>query len=260
MTANLQVEHSGPFVLAKGLEIPGLGRRRKIWAFLPDDYAQNPTRRYPVIYFQDGQNIFEPWKTPFGQSWEVHHTMRRLSMEGIAPAILIGIEHGGKRRVKEFQPLKRNGEFAPEGNAYADFLANKLKPFVDQKLRTLPDRAQHTLVGSSMGGLIALYAGMKHQDVFGQLGIFSPSLWAAPALFPLIRKVGRHYPMKIYLTAGKEEGAYTVRQTESMHKTLLSSGFPQNDLYLGIREKGKHEENFWRAEFETFYRWITEDY
>lgn len=74
-----------------------------------------------------------------------------------------------------------------------------------------------------MGGLITLYTGMKHQDVFGQLGVFSPSLWAAPALFPLVSKVGRHYPMKIYLTVGQKEGSGTVHRTEEMFQTLSPS-------------------------------------
>jgi predicted alpha/beta superfamily hydrolase len=245
-----------PFLLAKAIEIPGLRRRRRIWAFLPSDYYDNPQKRYPVIYFQDAQNIFEGWKAPFGQAWEVHNTMRRLGAEGIEQSIIIGIEHGNRRRASEFTPLTRTGGFAKEGNAYADFLANKLKPFVDKKLRTLPWRENTALAGSSMGGLITLYAGMKHQDIFSKLGVFSPSLWAAPGLFPLFREVGRHYPMKIYLSVGRQEGSHTVQRTEDMFQTLTYAGFPQHELYLGIRKEGKHEEIFWQREFETCYRWM----
>lgn len=245
-----------PFLLAKAIEIPGLKRRRRIWAHLPSGYDEQPERRFPVVYLHDAQNIFEGWKAPFGVSWEVHNTMRRMGSEGLEQAIIIGIEHGKRRRAGEFQPLTRQGAFAREGNAYADFIANKLKPFVDKKLRTIPWREQTALVGSSMGGLITLYTGMKHQDVFGQLGVFSPSLWAAPALFPLVSKVGRHYPMKIYLTVGQKEGIGTVRRTEEMFQTLTYAGFPQHELYLGIRSGERHEEAFWQREFETCYRWF----
>lgn len=245
-----------PFLLAKGIEIPGLKRRRRIWAFLPADYDKNAEKRYPVIYFHDAQNIFEGWKAPFGRSWEVHNTMRRLSGEGVEQSIIIGVEHGKRKRVKEFMPLHRDGKFAPEGNAYADFLANKLKPFVDKKLRTIPWREQTALAGSSLGGLMTLYAGMKHQDIFSKLGVFSPALWAAPALFPLLKRVGRHHPMKIYLSAGQQEGAGTVQRTEDMFQTLTYAGFPQHELYLGIRPQGRHDEAFWQHEFETCYRWM----
>lgn len=247
-----------PFLLARAIEIPGLKRRRRIWAFLPADYNQNREKRYPVVYFHDAQNIFEGWKAPFGKSWEVHNTMRRLGNQGVEQSIIIGIEHGKRRRKSEFTPLTRQGSFAHEGNAYADFMANKLKPFVDKKLRTIPWREQTALIGSSMGGLITLYTGMKHQDIFSKLGVFSPALWAAPALFPLIRKVGRHYPMKIYLTVGLKEGSGTVRQTEEMFQTLTYAGFPQHELYLGKRNAGKHDETFWQKEFETCYKWMVQ--
>lgn len=254
--SNKKIFSPHPFLLAKAIEIPGLRRRRRVWAFLPSDYAANPEKHYPVTYLHDAQNIFEGWKAPFGKSWEVHNTMRRFGEEGAEQSILIGIEHGKRRRVGEFQPLTRQGGFAHEGNAYADFVANKLKPFVDKKLRTIPWREQTALVGSSMGGLITLYTGMKHQDVFGKLGVFSPSLWAAPTLFPLVSKVGRHYPMKIYLTVGQKEGSGTVRRTEEMFQTLTHAGFPQHELYLGVRNQGKHDEAFWQQEFEVCYRWF----
>jgi len=256
MNTVLQIDYDHPFLLAKAMTIPGLGRRRKIWAFLPDGYANNPEKRYPVVYFQDAQNVFENWKSPFGHSWETHQTMRRLHNLGHPQAIVIGIEHANRNRVEEFTPLTRNGEFAKQGNAYADFLANKLKNFVDKKLRTLPEREHNSLIGSSMGGLITLYAGMKHQDVFSKLGVFSPALWVTPTLFPLILKVGMHYPMTIYLTVGEQEGGYTVKQTKEMHQTLIDAGFPREQLYLGVRAEGKHEEAFWEKEFETCYLWF----
>ncbi|GAB2588720.1 alpha/beta hydrolase [Spirosoma areae] len=245
-----------PFLLAKAITIPHLKRRRRIWAFLPADYNDRPDKHYPVVYVHDAQNVFEGWKAPYGTSWEMHNTMRRLGWEGVTESIIIGIEHGRKRRVREFLPLTREGDFALEGNAYADFIANTLKPFVDKKLRTLPGREHTALVGSSMGGLITLYTGLKHQDVISKLGVFSPSFWAAPALYPLVQRVGRHYPMKIYLTAGAKEGSSTAQRTEHMFHTLNQSGFPVHELYLGIRPDGRHNELFWQREFATCYRWL----
>ncbi len=142
-----------PFLLSKAIRINGLKRRRKIWAYLPPSYHQPSDRRYPVIYFNDGQNIFEGWKAPFGVSWEVHNTMKNLAkLEGYQECILIGIEHGKKNRKSEYLPFNYSGAFSLEGNIYTDFMANDLKNFVDKKLRTLPGREHTSIIGSSLGG------------------------------------------------------------------------------------------------------------
>ncbi|GAB4341962.1 MAG: hypothetical protein OHK0038_21750 [Flammeovirgaceae bacterium] len=244
-----------PFLLAKAIGIPHLKRRRRVWAFLPSDYQHNHHKRYPVIYFHDAQNIFEHWRSAFGQSWEVHHSMRRMAAKGWQESIIIGIEHANRKRIREFTPLNKQGELA-EGNAYSDFVANKLKPFVDKKLRTLPDREHTMMMGSSMGGLITFFTGFKHQDVFAKLGVFSPSFWITPTLYSLVKQVGRHYPMKIYLLAGEKEGKVMVQKTKHMYHTLLHAGFPQNELKLTIRPYGEHNEHFWKHEFEECYNWL----
>jgi predicted alpha/beta superfamily hydrolase len=251
---NEELKH--PFILAKAITIKGLKRRRKIWAFLPSDYFINTTKRYPVIYFNDGQNIFEGWKAPFGRSWEVHNTMRHQKQKyNMDESILIGIEHGKRHRKSEYLPFV-NHRFSVEGNIYADFVANELKTFVDKKLRTLPDRIYTSIAGSSLGGLNALYTGFKHQDVFSVVGALSPSLWAAPSFYDLITKIGKHYDMHFYLSVGTMEGGYTVRNTKKMYDTLLHAGFPQDHLHLSIVPYGKHDESLWQDEFANFYRWI----
>jgi len=246
------LEH--PFLLAKGIRIPALKRRRKVWAFLPEDYFEEPEKRYPVIYFNDGQNVFEGWKAAFGTGWEAHTVMRELKPAwGIPECILIGIEHGKRNRVKEYTPFDRHGNFSQEGNAYADFVANGLKNFVDSKLRTRPEREYTALVGSSMGGLSAFYTAFKHQDVFSLAGVFSPSLWAAPALYSLVRMTGRHYPTKFYLSAGTREGKYTRQNLVHLNDVLLSCGF---ETRLSIIKGGEHNETLWQEEFRNFYRWL----
>lgn len=246
-----------PFLLAKGIKIPKLNRRRKIWAFLPSDYFANKNRRYPVIYFNDGQNIFEGWKSAFGNSWEAHQTMQRLSRFNIQEHILIGIEHGKKYRKGEYSPFDFSGAYAFEGNTYTDFVANELKAFVDKKLRTLPNRENTAIIGSSLGGLNALYTGFKHQDVFSKVGVFSPSLWAAPQIFPLIHQVGRHFQTKFYLSAGTKEGKSTVDHLNRLYGTLTSAGFAHSDLCMNIVKDGKHNEKLWQKEFSNFYQWVS---
>ncbi len=243
-----------PFLLAKSVRIPSLKRRRKVWAFLPDDYFDNPEKRYPVIYFNDGQNVFEGWKAAFGVGWEIHESMRQLSKSmGLRECILIGIEHGNKHRITEYSPFNKDGSFAKEGDAYADFFANRLKKYVDKKLRTLKDRENTGIMGSSMGGLSALYTGFKHQDVYSVVGVFSASLWAAPYIYPLISRIGRHYHTRFFLSVGTREGKTTVKNMRNLHLTLKSVGF---DSTLNIVKDGEHTEGLWQSEFRTFYKWI----
>jgi predicted alpha/beta superfamily hydrolase len=251
----IQLSHH-PFLLAKGMRIAKLKRRRKVWAFLPSDYFHNKERRYPVIYFNDGQNIFEGWKAAFGKSWDVHLTMKNMSGFNTHEHILIGIEHGKKYRKGEYSPFDFSNNLSFEGNAYSDFVANELKSFVDLNLRTMPDRAHNSIIGSSLGGLNALFTGFKHQDVFSKVGVMSPSLWAAPQIFPLIQQVGKHYPTKFYLSVGSKEGKYTVGNVQRLNKTLLSAGFDNNDVTLNIVENGQHNEMLWKKEFSNFYRWM----
>jgi predicted alpha/beta superfamily hydrolase len=245
-----------PFLLAKAITIPKLNRRRKIWAFLPSDYFVNTDRRYPVIYFNDGQNIFEGWKSAFGKSWGAHQTMLRFSGFNRNEHILIGIEHGKKYRKGEYMPFDFSSNFSFEGNAYSDFVANELKAYVDKHLRTLPNRENNAIIGSSLGGLNALYTGLKHQDVFSKVGALSPSLWAAPPIFPLIQNVGKHYQTKFYLSVGSKEGKYTIEPVNRLYHTLVSAGFAPGDLRINIVKDGKHNENLWESEFSNFYQWI----
>lgn len=252
-----KIEYSSyPFLLAKGIRIPKINRRRKVWAFLPSDYFFNLEKRYPVIYFNDGQNIFEGWKAAFGKSWEVHQTMQKLSNLNISQSILIGIEHGKKYRKREYLPFDEFNNFSYEGNAYSDFIANELKEYVDKNLRTLPNRENNAIIGSSLGGLNALFTGFKHQDIFSKVGVFSPSLWAAPPIFSLIERVGKHYPTKFYLSVGSKEGKHTIEQVGWLYNTLMKAGFLSQDVQMNLVKDGKHDEHLWQSEFSNFYQWI----
>lgn len=245
-----------PFLLSKGIKIRALKRRRKIWVSLPDGYYEDLDKHYPVIYLEDGQNVFEGWKAAFGEGWEAHKTMRRLHFDfGIEQCILVGIEHGMKHRFTEYAPFDGNGEFSKEGNDYADFVANDLKNYIDKRLRTLKDRDNTYIIGSSMGGLIAFYTCFKHHDVFSVAGVFSPSLWAAPPIYALVRKIGKHYPTRFFLSVGTEEGKSTVNNVKQLNNALKSVGF---ETKLRVVEGGQHTEVFWRDEFEVFYQWLFE--
>lgn len=243
-----------PFLLAKAIRIPHLKRRRKVWAFLPSDYFTNTEKRYPVIYFNDGQNIFESWKAAYGVSWEAHNSMEEMvATIGVPECILIGIEHGNSHRVSEYSPFTKEGGLAFEGNVYADFLANTLKNYVDKHLRTLPDRSNTYITGSSMGGLCALFTCFKHQDVFSKAGVMSPSLWKAPQIYALIEKYGQHYPTQFYLSVGTKEGESTIKNVKHLKQVLKAKGF--TTVYNKVKG-GEHNEALWQKEFKSFYTWL----
>lgn len=184
---------------------PQLNNRRDILVYLPPSYSRS-RRRYPVIYMHDGQNLFDE-VTSFAGEWHVDSTMETLSAEGVE-AIIVGIPNAGPRRTDEYSPF-----FDPRharqrlGDRYLDFIINTLKPLIDRDFRTLPQRAQTGMIGSSMGGLISLYGYFQYPHTFGFVGAMSPSLWfAGLAMFDYLKEVD-FYPGKIYLDTGSLEYA-----------------------------------------------------
>jgi len=166
-------------VLSEAFRIPQLGCSRRVLVYLPADYGQNPKRRYPVLYMHDGQNVFDA-ATSFSGEWGVDETLDRLRATGQDPAvgIVVAVDNDAQHRSDEYIPW-RNADLKSggQGGAYVDFLALTLKPYVDTHYRTRPDAAHTGVAGSSLGGLISVYAALKYPRVFGQVGAFSPAFW-----------------------------------------------------------------------------------
>jgi len=153
-----------------------LGNNRRLLVYLPPDYEKDKSQRYPVLYMQDGQNLFDD-ATSFAGEWHVDETAERLIKEGkIRPLIIVGIENAGGDRVDEYTPVSSRGE-GGRGALYAKFVVDEVKPFIDKTYRTKPDQASTGIGGSSLGGLISLYIVKQHPDVFGRCAAVSPSLW-----------------------------------------------------------------------------------
>ena len=168
--------------------IPQLNRYRRIWIYLPADYATSQ-KHYPVLYMHDGQNLFDEATTAYGNEWGVDEILDSLTAKGKPGCIVVGIDNGGAARMSEYNPYEftwRGGstteKFLPQGNQYCSFLATTLKPFIDKKFRTLPAKENTLIAGSSMGGLISYYAALNYPQVFGKAGVFSPAFWTAPAI------------------------------------------------------------------------------
>ncbi|HEY6852598.1 MAG TPA: alpha-amylase family glycosyl hydrolase, partial [Gemmatimonadales bacterium] len=141
-----------------------------------------------------------------------------------------------------------------QGDAYVDFLVQTLKPYVDRHYRTLPDGLHTGIAGSSMGGLISLYAALKYPDVFGRVGVFSPAFWVAPAAYDAARRAQPRPGTRIYMVTGGQEGdtpEVYVHDHQRMVDTLRAAGF---DVRAVVRPDGKHAEWFWRREFPAAYQ------
>jgi metallo-beta-lactamase class B len=251
-------------VLDTAFAIPQLGRTRRVWLYLPPDYATSG-KRYPVLYMHDGQNLFDN-ATAFSGEWGVDEALDSLHARGDRGVIVVGVDNGGQRRLDEYSPWKNDRFGGGDGAAYVEFLARTLKPYVDARYRTLPEREHTGVMGSSMGGLISLYAGLRHPEVFGRVGVFSPSLWFSPLVWPEARSAqGRRLDTRFYFLSGGLEGPQTdpgivVEHQRRMVDTLAAAGFQRGrHLREESRPDGRHAEWFWKREFADAYRWLFRD-
>jgi predicted alpha/beta superfamily hydrolase len=226
-------------------EIPQLIKTRRITALLPWNY-EDSERRYPVLYLQDGQNLFDDY-APFG-SWELDKKLMRLAKEGKGDFIVIAIDHAHSERIAEYTPSVKTKLGKGDGLLYADFLATTLKPHVDAAFRTLPGREHTGIGGSSMGGLISLYAAMKHPHVYSRLMLFSPSLWVSPGLPAEFLASAPDFSGSIYLYGGAREGSNMVEHLMGFDEKLHSMS-DRIHYRLSIRDDGEHNEAAWGVEF-----------
>jgi predicted alpha/beta superfamily hydrolase len=237
-----------------GVESPELGNRRDVFVYLPPSYASS-ARHYPVLYMQDGQNLFDH-AISFAGEWHVDETMERVAPEGIE-AIVVGVPNMGTERALEYGPFRDDRVGGGRGDAYLAFLTNTLRPLVDSQFRTRREAECTGIMGSSMGGLISLYAFLVRPDVFGFAGVMSASLWfGRGSIFGVAASVG-HWPGRLYLDTGTGEGRNQVRQTREMARLLRRQcRHPRRQLrYIEDRGAG-HNEAAWSARFERAIRWL----
>ena len=240
--------------------IPQLGRARRVWVYLPPDYAASQ-KRYPVLYMHDGQNVFDA-ATSYAGEWGVDESLDSLFAAGDPGVIVVAVDHGLQHRMNEYSPWTHPQAGGGEGDAYVEFLVRTLKPWVDQRYRTQPGPESTGVMGSSMGGLISLYAALRHPEVFGRVGVFSPSLWFSGSAFTLARAAAPRPGQRWYFASGGSEGPpenpdVVVEGQQMMIDTLAAAGFARGTQLIGVGPAdGKHSEWFWRREFPAAYRWL----
>ncbi len=240
-----------PEIESHSLFIPQLGKKRTIRVLLPRNYRREHDRRYPVLYLQDGQNLFDARTAAF-RHWRLREFMRRQPL--YRQAILVGIDHGGHDRISEYAPYHR-GKLDGYGKAYLQFMAYTLKPYIDARYRTWSHREATGIAGASMGGLFTLYAGLEFGHVFGKVGALSPSLWYNPAVLRLADR-GNANDTMFYISGSRTEARHMSASLERLYWTFKGGGFSDHQFRVVIRDRGSHSETFWAREFRHMYEWL----
>ena len=236
------------------VEMPQLGRKRTIRMYFPPDYSSG--KRFPVIYMHDGQNLFDD-ATAFSGEWKVDEILDSLYKYNRFSCIVVGIYNGEGQRMNELSPWHNDSlNLGGDGDKYAKFIVKTLKPFIDSHYRTLTDRENTVIMGSSMGGLMSLYMALEYPEIFGKAGIFSPSLWFSPKIFEMMQKHKLKMLQKFYLISGAKEGNQTVYNTLKADSVLRSIGFDENYIMCKIPKDGQHNELSWSQQFGDAVRYL----
>lgn len=226
----------------------------KIWVYLPPNYAET-SKKYPVIYMHDGQNLFDNATSYIGE-WGVDETLNELFNKTGKGFIIVGIENGGDERINEYTPWPHEKYGGGKGKIYINFIVNTLKPYIDANYRTKPQQKHTGLIGSSLGGLISYYGGLKYPANFGKIGALSTSFWFSNKVDEFTKKHGNTKRLKLFLLVGEKEGKDMVLGTEKAEKLLIETGFKPKNLKSKINPEGNHNEAFWKSEFLEIVKWL----
>ena len=251
---------TGEFRLHPGVPSRFLDNRRDVIVYLPPGYDREETRRYPVLYLHDGQNLFDRATSYAGVEWEVDETAERLIAAGLLePLIIVGIYNTGETRIDEYTPSvdprhKRGGKAA----LYGHFIVDELMGFVNRRYRTLLGPAATGIGGSSLGGLVSLFLGLKYPQIFGKLMIMSPSVWwDRGVMLHTAETIHAKSETRIWLDIGTREGKVTPGQVRTLKEILLARGWRlDDDLHYLEAKGGHHNEAAWARRIEPALRFL----
>jgi predicted alpha/beta superfamily hydrolase len=227
-----------------------LAATRRVWVYLPPGYEQDLERRYPVLYLQDGQNVFDG-ATAFiaGREWEVDEAAQRLVGEGrIEPLIVVAIDNAGAQRTTEYTPTRDARARGGGGLArYERMLLTELKPWVDGRYRTRPERETTGIGGSSLGALAALSIGLGRPEVFGRIAALSASAWWDDGV--VVRTVdalAAKPDTRVWLDIGTQEDDAAAAYVRRLHEALVRKGWRDGvDLHYEETAGATHDEASW---------------
>ncbi len=246
---------------------PQFNNARTILVYLPPAYDDQPQQRFPVLYMHDGQNVFDARTSFGGVEWEADETAERLILAGeIEPLIIVAI-YNNEARLDEYTPFRDPERGGGQGDDYLAFIVETLKPVIDRTYRTLPGREHTAIAGSSLGGLISLYAPFRHAGVFGKAAALSPSLqWAEQRIFDYLEEHPAPGTLKLWIDAGSEETL--SRRAEERATRLADYCLPlvrmlrkkgyESDAELHFEEVAgaRHHERDWGARFDRVLKFL----
>lgn len=254
---------SGEFHLHPRFHSRFLATDRDVLAWLPPGYYSEPLRRFPVLYLQDGQNLFNP-ETAFvrGQDWRAHETAAGLIASGaIEPLILVGIDNTGVHRAQEYTPVSGLRGEGGKAGSYLRLLTAEVKPLIDSQYRTLPEASHTGVGGSSLGGLFSLYAGLMRPDGFGKVAAMSPSVWwGGRDILRRVKRLARRPGQRLWVDIGTAEGAQperTVMDARALRDALCEKGWRMGEDLQYMEDEGAgHDERSWCARVGPMLRFL----
>lgn len=257
---------SGDIRVHERFESPQLHNERTVLVWLPPGYDADADRRYPVLYMHDGNNVFDAATSFAGVEWGADESAARLIAAGkIEPLIIVAI-YNNADRVAEYTPMRDKLRGGGNADGYITFIAETLKPFIDRTYRTRPEREHTGIAGSSLGGLVSLYAAYAYTGVFGRAGVVSPALqFADGAILEYVRHRPPTMPLRIWVDVGTNEGrdatspAVTpyVQTVRKLVEIMESQGFERgrNFTYLEV-EGAQHNEAAWAARLDQMLTFL----
>jgi enterochelin esterase-like enzyme len=237
-----------------------LSTARDFIVYLPEPYVQNPRARFPVLYLQDGQNLFDPG-TSFipGVDWKVGETADALIAQGkIRPLVIVGIYNTGRKRVQEYTPSRDRKRVGGGADKYGRMLIEEIKPLIELEYRVLTGPAHTGIGGSSLGGLLSLYLGLRQAEIFGRIAALSPSVWWNQRwILGFVSRVQISSRPRLWLDAGTQESPRELPDVRRLRDALLDKGWESGrDLRFEEIPGGQHNEASWAARVGPFLQFL----
>ena len=226
-----------------------LSNVRNITVYLPPGYAEHEELRYPVLYMQDGQNLFQPERAFAGTHWRLAEAAdEAIADRGAEPAIIVGVDHAGVGRIDEYTPTHdKRRKAGGRAAQYARFLIEELKPAIDAQFRTIADRAHTAVGGSSLGGLVSLYLVLTRADVFGRAAVLSPSVWwDNRAILKVVDSFQGDRP-RLWVDIGGREGREALSDARLLRDRLQAIGWTDANFHYHEDRRADHSERAWAA-------------
>ena len=248
--------------LHAGFSSEYLPDQRNLIVYLPPGYEEEPERSFPVFYLHDGQNLFDG-RTSFvqGRTWQMREQADAAIEAGeVEPLVIVGIYNTGDRRLAEYTHEHNWQMGGGEADAYGKLLTKELMPWIADKYRVRQDRESTGMGGSSLGGLVSLFLGLRHPEVFGRLALLSPSVWWNHK--SILGYLNEHAPQmwerpRVWLDVGDGEGHRTLRDVEHLARRLKANGWrPGETMHFEKVHGGTHDETSWAGRVRPMLRFL----